>query len=136
MEKLADAVVYILLDKKQVLMEKRPQTAEYPEADIFPGGKVENCDSNLIDCLRREVQEELGVIPRWFYELPQGEVSISPLGRIMHPFVVTDWGDTHLPEKILDNGHPIFWEELDNVLNSPIPSVKKIAEDLKSYLQK
>lgn len=147
MEKLSDAVVFILLDKKssKVLLEKRPATEEYIEADIFPAGKVENKDgvadwvkdNNLTLCnaLIREIGEELGVAPRWFHQLPQPEIIFSPLGRIMYPFIVTDWGDKDLPDYILDNGHPIFWEDLDNVLDSPIPSVRKIAEDVKSFLQ-
>ena len=137
MEKLAEAIVYIFIDEvnNKVLLEQRPAKDEYPEEWIFPGGKKEDADRAMIDCLLREAREELGVTPRWFSELPQTETTLSPLGRSLYPYVVTDWGIQSLPEKTLDRGHCLQWEELDNVLLSPIPSVRKLAEDLKSYLQ-
>lgn len=134
-EKLAPAVIFIIVDKTKVLLEEQTETAEYPKAEIFPGGKVEKIDRNIVDSLIREVREELGILPLWFSELPQTEITLSPLGRVLHPFVVTIW-DGDIPEKVLDNGHLLSWRELDDVIDSPISSVSKLAQDLKDYLAK
>ena len=132
---LSPAVVLIFLNKTKVLLEKRPAADEYPAAALFPGGKVEEIDLNIVDCLIREVREELGITPLWFKEIPQSDITLSPTGRIMYPFYVTVYnGD--LPDKILDKGYPLFWEELDSIIDSPIPSVRKIALDFKEFLNK
>lgn len=137
MEKeLAPVVVFIFIDKNRVLLEKRPETDEYyPEGWIFPGERVEESDLNIINSLIREVREEFGVIPLWFTELPQTRPMLSPLGQVMHPFVVSIW-DGDIPEKILDNDHEISWHELEEVTNSPIHSVNRLSRDLQDFLNK
>lgn len=131
----APAVVFILVDETRVLLEERSYTDEYPKAEIFPGGHTDDVDCNIIDTLIREVREELGITPRWFSELPQSDITFSPSGRILHPFAVTIW-DGDVPKKVLDTGHPLFWRELDEVTDSPITSVSKLAQNLKDYLAK
>lgn len=136
MEKeLAPAVIFILVDETRVLLEGRSDTDEYPKAEIFPGGHTDDVDRNIIDTLIREVWEELGITPRWFSELPQSEITFSPSGRILHPFAVTIW-DGDVPKKVLNTDHPLVWRELDEVTDSPITSVSKLAQDLKDYLAK
>lgn len=134
-KEIAPAVVFLFYQEGQVLLEKRPANSSYPEAWIFPGGKVETYDWDIATALLREVKEELGVKPILFDMLPQEQIILSPNGRTIHPFLITLW-EGSIPTIILDKeGSETSWIDLDEVIRSPILSVKQLAIDLKKYLE-
>ncbi|MFH0937652.1 MAG: NUDIX domain-containing protein [Candidatus Daviesbacteria bacterium] len=126
-EEIAPAVVYIFMDQdRNVYLEQRPANSSYPEEWIFPGGKVEVTDIDRITSLAREIQEETNVKPLTFHPLELPEMIYSPRGRKIYPFIITKW-EGQLPPYILDNGHPTKWFPIEEAINSPVKSVRKLA---------
>jgi mutator protein MutT len=108
------AVVFVLLnEREEVLMERRPLDASFfPGHLVYPGGKFEPGESNPLEVLQREAQEELGIYALWAFPLEGAPVSWPLDGgdeRRVHLYLVTTWQPRELPIAILDTGHTLFW---------------------------
>ncbi|HEV8538457.1 MAG TPA: (deoxy)nucleoside triphosphate pyrophosphohydrolase [Bacteroidota bacterium] len=57
---MKEVAVGIIVNDEKVLLCQRKRTARYPLKWEFPGGKVEDGESPE-ECLRRELNEELGI---------------------------------------------------------------------------
>ena len=108
-----DAAIGIIIKGCEVLMVKRSPDPEDPFLwDIgFPGGRIENRDTDCLDTAIREIREETGIAlsrnSRWA-ELP----CISPLTVRMRvkPFIFALPGDVRL-----ESGSEVeeaFWVDL------------------------
>ncbi len=129
-------VLFALVKNNKLLLEKRPIKGFLEHQYLIPGGAIEK-EEKLEAALKREMMEELGVVPIEFQLLTQeGILGIN--NNILRPYVVTSWqGET--PAFILDkkDPYPLEWVEISKALLSlPVKPTKKITEVLKNYLDK
>ena len=134
---LKKVAVFIFIKDGKVLVEKRLKdeveilNGEY----IFPGGGI-NSEEDLETALKREVMEELGIILYKFQNLAQDlEIIGANKDVSLHPFLIEEW-ENEIPEKILDEDDPLFWVDLEVMLNSKIAPTRKIAKLIEQYLKK
>lgn len=115
-------------------MEKRPPKEDFANQLLFPGGIVEKNEmKNLQAALKREAMEELGVNLIDFIAIDGEEKIYGTRGKLLRHFLVRLW-DGQIPQAVLDNGNPLLWLELDEILNSKVEPVRKAAYILKEYL--
>lgn len=137
MSKNLKIVLFALVKDKKILLEKRPVPGFLKDQYLIPGGAV-NPEEDLKEALKREMLEELAVIPSEFKLLIKVNEDIQGLfGNILYPFVVTKWKG-NIPKFILDRDDPYLleWIEIEEALNIPIESTKKIVTALKKYLER
>lgn len=134
MKKRAKVVICIFTDGEEILTEKRFLKNYSQYQILIPGGGVEEFETEQ-QALKREVFEELGVIPLEFTILPTDQQILGLNKQIIVPFLIAKW-QGNLPQKILDRGNPLEWMTIEELLNSPIKPTKKIAQALKKYLSK
>lgn len=134
MKKRAKVVICVFTDGEKILTEKRLLENYSEWQTLIPGGGVEDFET-IEQALKREVFEELGIIPLEFTILPKEEQILGLNNQIIVPFLITKW-QGELPEKILDSGNRLEWMIIEEVLNSPIKPTKKIVEALRKYLSK
>lgn len=130
-------VLFAVIKKNKILLEKRPIKGFPKHQYLIPGGAINGREENLEDALKREVMEELGITPTDFKLLTDEDIP-GLYNNILKPFVVTSW-QGKIPKFILDkeDPYPLEWMEIDKSLNVlPIESTKKIIEVLKKYLSK
>lgn len=127
-------VLFIMLHSNKILVEKRPVEGFDKHLHLIPGGAINNLET-MEEALKREMMEELGVVPIKF-ELLTNEKIIGVFDNLLKPFVVSEWEGT-LPNMILDkqDPHPLEWVEIDSLI-SPIPGNNQIMRALKEYLSK
>jgi mutator protein MutT len=107
MMKVHECVSFLLVDDTQVLLEKRSKDKMCdPDIVAIPGGHIESGESQK-EALLREIQEELGVIPKNYHYLcslyhPTTEI------QLLHYYVVSFWdGDISSFE-----AEEVFWCDL------------------------
>lgn len=126
-------VIFIFLDKGKILIEKRIIENFSGEQYLIPGGVVKELES-LENALKREIKEELGIIPLEFTPIPSTNIK-GLKNQYLFPFLINKWtGD--FPKQVLDNGNSLVWLEFDEILTTPIVPTRKIIEAFKKYLSK
>lgn len=128
-------VIFVLTDGNKILVEKRPVKGFTDHQYLLPGGAIEKEEAgNLEGALKREMLEELGVIPTE-YKLLSNKGIVGMFDNLLKPYVVTKW-EGELPSIGLDikDPYPLEWLELDIVSNTPIEGSRKIVEAVKEYL--
>ncbi|MDW6004583.1 NUDIX hydrolase [Vibrio mangrovi] len=102
-----ECVSFLLVEDEQVLLEKRSKFKECdPEIIAIPGGHIEQGESQQ-EALLREIQEELGVIPKSYSYLCSLYHPTTEL-QLLHYYVVSKWdGDISSFE-----ADEVFWCEL------------------------
>jgi 8-oxo-dGTP pyrophosphatase MutT (NUDIX family) len=128
-------VVFIFYDSKErsVLVEKRLPNSELPNSILYPGGKINETDEeNIVQTLKREIKEELGVVPLEYHYL-SGPKIISETNRRLKPFLITRWAG-QIPDKILDKGNSVFWEDIEVIAKSELRSMRETTMALKNFL--
>lgn len=97
---VVQAAVLVPLFKQResikVLLTKRSEFVEHHKGEIsFPGGKLDNSDSDLLSCALRETWEEIGVYPKDvnilgelddFYTVATGFLVAPFVGFIPYPY--------------------------------------------------
>jgi len=126
-------VIFIFTDGDKILTEKRSSQSFLEPRYLIPGGLVET-DEDLEQALKREIKEELGVTALDFIPLPSPQIR-GLNNQLLLPFIINRW-EGRLPNFILDQGNPLEWLEMDQVLETAVESTRKIVEALKSYLSK
>lgn len=136
MAKSPRIVLFALVKRDKILLEKRPIKGFPKSVYLIPGGAVSNRGENLEDALKREMMEELGIIPTDFKLLTDEDIP-GLHGNILKPFIVTSW-QGEIPKFILDkeDSFPLEWMGIDKALDTHIKPTKKILEVLKNYLSK
>ena len=85
-----ECVSFILLNKSQVLLEKRSESKETdPGLITIPGGHIEHGESQ-VQAVFRELDEELNVVPIHYKYLCSLYHPTKEL-QLIHYFVVSDW---------------------------------------------
>lgn len=126
------AVILIFVKDDKVLLERRLPEGTLPSHFLFPGGSIEEDEiDDPVKALKRESTEELGVTPIEFAPINS---LIGDTGTTLKPFIITRWKEK-IADKILDRGNPLFWEKIDMVIKSPLPSVANMAKMVKEYLK-
>jgi 8-oxo-dGTP diphosphatase len=74
--------------RKILLCHRRADRSHYPEVWDLPGGRVEPGET-LVETLRRELAEELGIIARPSQTTPW--VTLTDDTLQLHIFVIDDW---------------------------------------------
>lgn len=120
------AIVFIFYDKQKrlFLIERRRKKQYLAGEEVFPGGKVNDDEiGNLNKTLKREIFEELGVVPDSHENL--GVDIIGMNGYILKPFLVTSWKG-EIPKKVIDSGAVLKWVDVDDFK----PTLKPVKEIL------
>lgn len=128
MAKNSRVVLFALIKDNKILLEKRPNIGY-----LVPGGGINQLES-LEDALKREMMEELNIIPNKFELLTKTDIP-GLNNNILKPFIVTSW-QGEIPENVLDkeDPHPLEWMDIDKALNSiPVKPTKRVIEVLKEY---
>jgi len=125
-----EAVVFVFLKDSEVLVEKRAKGNTFEGLRIFPSGKVEVEDFGSdfdyrVEALRREVQEELGVIPTR-YCLILAKTYPREINMLLHCFLITEWQGQIETDRVIEKG--IFeWMDLSRAEEEmPLESSKEI----------
>ncbi len=127
------AVIVILIKGNQTLLERRLPQSTFGNHFLFPGGGIEEDEiADPVIALKREAMEELGITPVDFFPI---STLTGELGTLLQPFVVTGW-EGEVPDKILDRGNPVFWQDLETVATSPLSSVQQMVKEAKKFLSK
>ncbi|MDO8618511.1 MAG: NUDIX domain-containing protein [Candidatus Daviesbacteria bacterium] len=125
------AVIIIIIRGTKTLLERRLPESTLANHFLFPGGSIEKNEIlDPVKALKREAMEELGIIPIKFMAMPD---FTGELGTLLKPYVVSSWTGK-IPNKILDRGNPVFWEEIDMVLQSPLESVVQMIKEAQKIL--
>lgn len=128
-------VIFIFTDGKRILIEKRGVKNFQGEQYLIPGGRVKKGLENLEQALKRELMEELGIIPTEFIKLPDREKILGLKGQHLIPFLINKW-EGNFPKTILDKGNPLEWIEIEKVLETSIKPTRKILDALQKYLNR
>lgn len=138
MAKSSLVVLFALIKDNKILLEKRPIKGFDEHLYLIPGGAVNKNERDLEDALKRELMEELGIIPTDFELLTEENIP-GLFNNILKPYVVNSW-QGKIPKFILDkeDPYPLEWIEVDRLLKifPTIKSTVKIVEVLKEYLSK
>lgn len=130
-------VIFALVKNNKILVEKRPVDGFSTHQYLLPGGEI-NLDEleNLEAALKREMMEELGIIPIR-YKLLSNEGIIGIFDNLLKPFLVSEWKG-EIPSIGLDkeDPYPLEWIDLEAVANTPIEGSRKIVNAIKESLSK
>ena len=137
---LNEAVVFVIPDEthEKVFMEERGPDQSQPGVRLFPGGHLElkdvkeNDDKTRIAALKREIEEELEIVPIAFDPLIIDPPATSPKGTILHPYIIHTF-EGELPAVIKDKGTRTLWQRLEDTLVSQSESVRVISAALVNY---
>ena len=136
MAKSSRVVLFALIKKNQILLEKRPVEGFKSHKYLIPGGAIKALE-NLEDALKREMMEELGIIPTDFKLMTQEDIP-GLNDNILKPFMITSWlGE--IPKFILDkeDPFPLEWTDIDRALKIlPVKPTKRIIEVLQKFLDR
>ena len=112
---------FIIKDKKILLGKRSAERKFYPDFwDVF-GGHL-NAGETREEALRRELNEELGIVPtRWKFLLTVQELDEEKYGRIKyHIYLVTAFDGE--PQNLQPEEHSfIRWFEFEQALDLPFP---------------
>lgn len=127
-------VIFVFLKGNKILIEKRTLEQFKGEQYLIPGGTVKEDLESLEEALKREIREELGVIPLEFLPLLSDKKIKGLKGQLLAPFLINKW-EGNLPQTILDKGNCLIWLEIEEVLTTPIKPTREIVAVLKKYLK-
>jgi 8-oxo-dGTP diphosphatase len=98
-------------DQRILLCHRRADRSHYPDVWDLPGGRVEPGEA-LVETLRRELEEELGIVARPSQTTPWATLINDTLQ--LHIFVVDDWAEE--PANVaLDEHDEIRWISRDEL---------------------
>lgn len=129
MDDTEQVVILLVVKNNQILLEKRFFNGQ--ENLIFPGGRIKQNELENIELAAiREAQEELGITPTILKPLFENQDFYSEIGKLLKPFLITEW-EGEFPHNVLDTNTPLIWQDLDQVINSPLESISKMAQSAK-----
>lgn len=135
MAKNSRVVLFALVKNSKVLVEKRSIKGYTKPQYLIPGGAINDHEAEgLESALKREMMEELGIVPIEFKLLTEEDIP-GLHNNILKPFIVTSW-QGEIPQFILDkeDHNPLEWIEIKLALNQfPIKPTKKIIEVIKEH---
>ncbi len=126
-KEVAVAVAILIKPNGEFLLAQRPEGKVYAGWWEFPGGKVEPNES-VIDALKRELHEELGVDITRAYPWLTLRHSYEHANVRLHVYRVTHWnGEPHGKEN-----QAFQWQAMSNLTVSPLlpaaaPMIKALA---------
>lgn len=125
------AVIFILVKDDRVLMEQRTFSEMYANVLVYPGGNVEEGETEE-EAFIREAKEELSITPVSYQKLENAEY-ISNNNVSVTPFLVLEW-EGQVPEIVLDQGNPLVWLTFDEVKESGLERVREIINKVEQLL--
>lgn len=135
MAQFRKVVLFALIKNGKILLERRPVDGFSKAQYLIPGGAINEDLENLEQALKREMNEELGVIPTKFKLLFDEDI-LGSNNNLLKPFIVTSWTG-QIPENILDkeDPHPLQWIKVSQAVDKlPILASKKIITEVKKFL--
>jgi 8-oxo-dGTP diphosphatase len=126
-KEVAVAVAILIKPNGEFLLAQRPEGKVYAGWWEFPGGKVEP-DESVIDALKRELHEELGVDIQTAYPWLTIRHAYAHANVRLHVYRVTQWnGEPHGKEN-----QAFQWQSISNLTVSPLlpaaaPMIKALA---------
>lgn len=136
---MRECVVAFIVKGKRILLGKRSVAREfYPDVwDAF-GGHL-NPNESCEDALRRELHEELGIIPtRWTFLMTADEPDPVANGKGQyHIYLVTRWDG--VPTNMQLEEHSLVeWFEFERAMNLPFPHplYTKVIEQIEQAIER
>ncbi len=126
-KEVAVAVAILIKPNGEFLLAQRPEGKVYAGWWEFPGGKVETNES-VIDALKRELHEELGVDITLAYPWMTIRHAYEHANVRLHVYRVTQWnGEPHSKEN-----QAFQWQSISHLTVSPLlpaaaPMIKALA---------
>lgn len=99
MTKVAVGIIYV---NGKILICQRKESARYPLKWEFPGGKVE-LNENEIDCLKREIFEELSINAEIGKMLHKQEWEYNDAGKYSVDYFIIDNFEGELKNNVFKN---------------------------------
>lgn len=116
----------VITKNKKILLLKK-HSKDYYE---FPGGKVKD-EESLAECLKRELSEEINIIPAKFKEIGVLELEFENKKITDHGFLIEEYkGNPEITEK--ETFEKLIWislEDIDTIKTAP--NVKPILQILR-----
>lgn len=109
------AVAVITAPDGRFLLARRPEGKPYAGYWEFPGGKV-NPDESILDALRRELLEELGIFVEHAYPWITRTFNYSHAAVRLHFYRVVKWHGEPQPRE----NQELAWQSADNVRVEPM----------------
>jgi A/G-specific adenine glycosylase len=113
--KKVEAVVAVMERDGRFLIQKRPPVGLLADLWEFPGGKVESAEG-LVQALRREVREELGVEIKDIRRLTTVQHAYTRFQVTLHAYVCK------IRDSNFKTGPRHRWVTLDSIRGYPLPS--------------
>ena len=133
MIKKRKVVLFALIKNSKILLEKRQLKGFTQTGYYIPGGAVEKWE-RIENTLKREVREELGIIPVDFKVLTKNFLS-GINNNILMPFIITSW-EGQVPDRVLDSNYPLEWVDIDKSLQLlPKEASPEIIQAIRKHLQ-
>ena len=129
-----DIVLYVVLNKDKVLLEKRRDNDSYAGLWAFPSGHVEMDDR--VSTLMKEVKEETGLVMEKYLFLGNMDFESGDDKSLLHIFMITKFSGTAKQET--DEGRQLKWFAFDEVrqnFNSGTPFHKVSIEVLDKVVE-
>lgn len=135
MAKHSRVVLFALIKNNKILVEKRFIKEYLKPQYLIPGGAINDHQAeSLENALKREMMEELGIIPVEFKLLTEEDIP-GLHNNILKPFIITKW-QGEIPQFILDkkDPYPLEWIDIKQALSRfPIKPTKKIIEIIRKH---
>lgn len=104
-----DIVLYIILDKNRILLEKRKDSDRYPGLWAFPSGHVEIDDK--VGTLIKEIEKETGAVPEEYVLLESMQHGSGDTKSLLHVFLITKFSGQTRNET--GEGRELKWFSFD-----------------------
>lgn len=115
-----EIVIYTILDRGRILLEKRKDSDIYPGLWAFPSGHVEMDDK--ISTLLKEVKEETGITTEKYIFLGNMDFESGDDKSLLHVFLIIQFSGGAKQET--DEGRELKWfsfDEANGSFNSGTP---------------
>lgn len=121
--------LFLIEDEYHLLFEKRANSIRQGGEICFPGGEIEESDSNCIETAIRETEEEVGISREKIKIIGRIDTLIGPRGITVEP-IIAELIITNIDSCVIDKA------EVDKVFSVPVSYFEKNKPQIYKVLSK
>lgn len=121
--------LFLIEDEYHLLFEKRANSIRQGGEICFPGGEIEESDSNCIETAIRETEEEVGISREKIKIIGRIDTLIGPRGITVEP-IIAELSITNIDSCVIDKA------EVDKVFSVPVSYFEKNKPQIYKVLSK